>query len=216
MAVEKNTIPLYEGVGLPGKACYFICDTEAEKPSSMRIGDLALAKDSGKLYRAITTSSWTEVGGGGSSGPWTRVSLPADVTNNNATLNTLQDVTGLSFPVTAGLRYWFRFWIVYTAAATTTGSRWTINGPATTGLGYMSEYSLTGTTTTRNAMVIAYNSPAASNLSSAATGPSNIARIEGFVQPSANGTIIARFASEIANSAIVAKVGSFVEYTVVP
>lgn len=148
-----------------------------------------------------------------SGGLWTRVALSVDRTNNNAVANTLQDVTGLSFPVVAGQRYWFRFYIIYTAQATTTGSRWTLNGPAFTGLSYMSEYSLTGTTTTRNAQVIAYNSPAASNATSAATGPSNVAQIEGFIQPSANGTLIARFASEVANSAIIAKVGSFVEYT---
>lgn len=148
-------------------------------------------------------------------GLWTRTVLSADVTNNNAVANTLQDVTGLSFPVVAGQRYWFRFFIFYTAQATTTGSRWTINGPAFTGLSYMSEYSLTGTTTTRNAQVIAYNSPAASNATSAATGPSNMAQIEGFIQPSANGIVIARFASEVLNSAITAKSGSFVEWTAV-
>lgn len=44
-----------------------------------------------------------------------------------------------------------------------------------------------------------------------ATG-SNIAVIEGFITPSANGTVIARFASEITASAIVAKAGSIVMY----
>lgn len=149
------------------------------------------------------------------SGSWNRVVLPADVTNNNAVANTLADVTGLSFPVVANQRYWFRFQIVYTAQAATTGSRWSINGPAVTGLSYLSEYSLTTTTTTRNPTLTAYNQPTASNASSATTGPSNTAIIEGFIQPSANGNVIARFASEIANSAIVAKVGSFVEYTAV-
>jgi hypothetical protein len=62
--------------------------------------------------------------------------LASDVTNNNATLNTIQDVTGLSFPVVSGQRYWFRFCIPYTAAATTTGSRWTINGPSFSDLRY--------------------------------------------------------------------------------
>lgn len=155
--------------------------------------------------------SWIAPSGGG--GLWTRVVLSVDRVNNNPTLNTLQDVTGLSFAVTSGLRYWFRFRIVYTAQATTTGSRWTLNGPTFTGLSYMSEYSLTGTTTTRNAQVIAYNSPAASNASSASTGQSNIAQIEGLILPSANGILIARFASEVANSAITAKAGSFVEYS---
>jgi hypothetical protein len=142
------------------------------------------------------------------------VTITADVTNNNATANTIADVTGLSFPVTNGQRYWFRFVIQYTAAATTTGSRWTINGPTQTELRYKSEYSLTTTTNTVNEGVSAYDSPAASSASSAATA-SNIAIIEGFILPSADGNVIARFASEISSSAIVAKRGSFVQYLAV-
>jgi hypothetical protein len=139
-----------------------------------------------------------------------RVVLGADVTNNNAVANTIADVTGLSFPVIAGNRYAFRFVIDYTAAATTTGSRWTLNGPAFTRLAYSSQYSLTATSSTFNEAV-AYAIPAASSASSANT-TGNVAIIEGFIQPSANGDVIARFASEIASSAIVAKVGSYVDY----
>lgn len=43
--------------------------------------------------------------------------LAADVVNNNGVANTMQDVTGLSFPVLAGQTYWFRFAINYTAAS---------------------------------------------------------------------------------------------------
>lgn len=138
--------------------------------------------------------------------------LASDVTNNNGTANTIQDVTGLSFAVTAGQRYRFRFCIPYTAAATTTGSRWSITGPGSpTELRYRSKYSLTTTSRTFNDGLSTYDAPAASNASSAATG-SNLAEIEGFITPSANGTVIARFASEIASSAIVAKAGAFVEW----
>ena len=49
----------------------------------------------------------------------TLVTITSTVTNNNAVANTLQDVTGLSFNVTAGTRYRFKFVIFYTAAATT-------------------------------------------------------------------------------------------------
>ncbi len=139
-----------------------------------------------------------------------RVVLGADQTNNNATANTIASVTGLQFPVLAGNRYWFKFVIDYTAAATTTGSRWSITGPAFTRLSYRSQYSLTTTSDTFNTAV-AYDIPAASNASSASTG-GNVAVVEGFIQPSANGDVIARFASEISNSAIVAKQGSFVDY----
>lgn len=138
--------------------------------------------------------------------------LGSDVTNNNGVANTIQDVTGLSFAVNAGEMYWFKFDILYTAAATTTGSRWSISGPASpTRLVYMSEYSLTATTSTRNANLTAYNLPAASNATSGTTG-SNRAEIEGVIQPSASGTVIAGFASEVASSAIVALAGSRVQW----
>ena len=142
----------------------------------------------------------------------TAVVLSSDVINNNATQNTIANVTGLSFPVTAGRTYSFEFIIPYTAAATTTGSRWSINGPATTFLCYASEYSLAATTTTRNANVITYDLPAASNLTSAGTTSGNMAFIWGVITPSANGDVIARFASEVGGSAITAKAGAVVYY----
>ena len=138
--------------------------------------------------------------------------LGADVTNNNATANTIADVTGLSFAVNAGETYWFRFVIDYTAAATTTGSRWSVSGPGSpTRLSFTSYYSLTSTTKTTNQGLSAYDTPAASNATSAATG-ANQAVVEGFITPSSNGTLIARFASEVSSSAIVAKAGSRVEW----
>ena len=133
------------------------------------------------------------------------VILSENVINNNAVANTMQDVTGLSFPVTAGETYWFEFVIPYTSAATGTGSRWSIDGPSVTRLNYRSEYTLTATTTTVNSAT-AYNIPAANNASSLTEG--NVATIWGIVVPSANGAVIARFASETANTAITALTGA--------
>jgi hypothetical protein len=143
----------------------------------------------------------------------TAVVLGSDVTNNNGTANTIQDVTGLSFSVTAGKTYYFKFVIPYTAAATTTGSRWAVNCTAGTAanLSMISEYSLTATTSTRNGNVQAFDSPAASNATSAATG-NNMAIMEGKFTPTADGTFIARFASEVSASAIVAKAGAVCYY----
>ena len=150
-------------------------------------------------------------GGGGLS----RVFLPSDVINNNASANTIADVTGLSFPVNANTTYSFKFFIVYSSAATTTGSRWSINGPATVFISYTSQYTLTATSITNNAGLAAYNSPSGASASSLATG--NIAIIQGTIRPSANGTVIARFASEISNSAItaIASGRSYVEYQII-
>jgi hypothetical protein len=138
------------------------------------------------------------------------VVLASDVINNNVTANSIASVTGLSFNVTAGRTYWFEFIIDYTSAATTTGSRWSISGPGITRLAYTSEYSLTATTKTLNNLN-AYDLPAASNATSAAT-VGNIATIWGMITPSENGTVIARFASEITNSAITAKAGSILRW----
>lgn len=144
-----------------------------------------------------------------------KTSIATSVANADATPDTIADVTGLSFAVAAGQRYWFRFVIHYDAAATTTGSRWSIDGPASpTDLNFSSEYSLTTTSKTVNTGLTAYDTPAAANASSAATG-SNMAIIEGFILPSAAGTVIARFASEVTASAITALRGSFVQYMAV-
>jgi len=143
--------------------------------------------------------------------------LAADVINNNASANTIADVTGLSFPVVSGKRYWFRFFCHYTAAATSTGSRWAINGPTVSEGYWRSEYSLTTTSRTVNDAVIAYDTPAACNATSAGgVFGGNIAIIEGEIVPSADGTVIARFASQVSSSAITCKVGSYVEWMELP
>lgn len=148
--------------------------------------------------------------GAGATSSLNLVVLGADVANNNAVANTISDVTGLSFPVLAAETYWFQFVIAYAAAVATTGSRWSISGPASpTLLDYMSEYTLTAASNTVNSSS-AYDSPAAANASSLTAG--NIARITGIIKPSTNGTVVARFASEVANSAIVAKAGSLLQW----
>jgi hypothetical protein len=141
------------------------------------------------------------------------VTITSDVTNANATANTLANVTGLEFSITSGKLYEFEFVCIYTAAATTTGSRWCVSASAgaATNLCMTSEYSLSTTTTTRNALVQAFDSPAASNASSASTG-NNLAVMKGVIRATADATFRARFASEVASSAIVCKAGSFVRY----
>jgi len=142
------------------------------------------------------------------------VTLPTGtVVNNNATLNTLQDVTGLKFPVEAGKRYDFKFVIPYTAAVTTTGSRWAINGPAFSALHMRSSWS-NGAAAETIAYVNAYNQPAAASGTSVLSG--NVAILEGQITAAANGDVIARFASEIANSAITVQPGARVSYMVLP
>jgi hypothetical protein len=130
-------------------------------------------------------------------------------TASNSAANSLKDVTDLKFPVASGKTYGFRFMIPYTSAATSTGSRWTLNGPATSFLTYSSCYTLTATSRTDN-YAAAYGVPAACNASSLTAG--NVAVIEGIITPSADGYVQAQFASKVLNSAITAKKGANVTY----
>lgn len=140
-----------------------------------------------------------------------RVKLANNVANAEAVANTITDVTALSMGLISGITYKFKFLIHYTAAAATTGSRWSINGPTVTNLHYRSEYTLTAGSRTVNDLTSTYDLPAASNASSLTAG--NTAIVEGTITPSADGTLIARFASEVTVSAITALANiSYVEY----
>lgn len=137
------------------------------------------------------------------------VVLASNVVNDNAVANTLEDVTGLLFPVVTGQKYWFRAAIEYTAAVGTTGSRWTITGPSanTVTVRYTATLSVsTQTNVTNNA----YDLPAAASAASLAAG--NIAVVEGFIDAAADGDVQIRFASEVANSAITALAGSILQW----
>lgn len=122
------------------------------------------------------------------------------------------DVTGLNFPVRAGRTYKFRFEIDYTCNATTTGSAFAINGPASpTRLSYNVEKDLSTTAKTQLNGCSTYDADTA-NATSATTG-ANFATIEGRITPSADGTVTARFLSEVAvASGITVKAGSSVEF----
>ena len=136
--------------------------------------------------------------------------LASNVDNNNAVANTMQDVTGLSFPVVSGNKYYFRFVMTVTVAATTTGGRFSINGPSFTQLAYRSDVPLAATTRTLGNYV-AYDLPAASSATLAQTG--NLVTIEGTITPSANGNVIARFASELSATTVTVEGGlSYVQW----
>lgn len=137
---------------------------------------------------------------------WNEIVLGVDAVNAHATANTLQDISGLWFDVVPGGIYEFEFDLVYTSAATTTGSRWSINGPASpTSLIYDSTYQLSTTAWTENLSQTAYDQPADSNASSGFTGAQNRALIKGTIIPSAVGRVVGRFASEVSGSAITIK-----------
>ena len=51
-----------------------------------------------------------------------------------------QNVTGLTFPVEANKTYAYDFYIVFRSATTTTGFRFSVNGPAGAGVDYLTKY----------------------------------------------------------------------------
>lgn len=161
----------------------------------------------------ITTGTWqgTPIAAAYISDPnyRTLVTLTSDVASTASTA--FQNVTGLSFSVTTGTTYRFKATIIYTASATTVGSRWAVSGPASpTLLAYNSNMALT-TTTNSIINAAAYDTGTASATSASTAG--NIATVEGIIKPSASGTLIIRFAPDAATaSGIVVKAGSTLEW----
>lgn len=122
--------------------------------------------------------------------------FPSGADINNATTS-FADVTGYSFAVTAGVKYYFKMRIPYIASGSTEGSRWAINGPAVTYLQYDITFNLTQSGRAFHLSMDAYDEPAtASATTNIATGGDNTCIIEGVINPSADGTVIARFAAE--------------------
>jgi hypothetical protein len=128
----------------------------------------------------------------------------------NGTL-TLEDVSGLSFPVKAKRLYWFSFFVRYTSTLATNGALFTINGPAFNYLVYNSAYSnVANSSNTINNNLIAYDSGTVSlNTGTIAMGGGTIV---GLIEPSADGTVIARFRNELASNTITTIAGSFVRW----
>ena len=140
---------------------------------------------------------------------FTTVILGTDYTNSNATLNTLEDITGYSFPVTSGKTYWFRFQFLVTAAAAATGHRVTINGPTTSDLSYYTLL-IASTSSASSSWNATYGLPANTTATTPLTG--GMGYLEGIATFSADGTLIGRVASEVAGSGVIIKAGSIIYY----
>jgi hypothetical protein len=131
-------------------------------------------------------------------------------TNDATTATAYSDVPEMNFSVTAGVSYNFKFICIFSANVSTTGSRWSINGPVSpTRLIYRVMFPAstagalsTAAFTTYDAGVATLNSGSTSN---------NCAIVEGVITPSANGTVSLRFATETAGAAITAQINTYLE-----
>lgn len=145
--------------------------------------------------------------GSGGSGGKTIVELSSDV---STTLGTYSDVTGLSFAVTSGVVYRFRFVYYYDVPATGTGILVGLNGPATPTRFRYARYGFTGAAIAVHETRIAYDGESA--LASSAGTTDNFLTIEGLIKPSTSGTLQARFGTETPGQTVTVKIGSYVEY----
>lgn len=130
----------------------------------------------------------------------------AQITNSsNATPS---DITGLSFSLTANRRYYFRFMVTFQTVATTTGIAFLFSAPAMTyswfrienqqgAAGVDQMYQNTNGTLT-NVLVSA---------SVAAANTNYLAVIEGYCEPSADGTLQLRTRSEVNASQVTVQNG---------
>lgn len=135
------------------------------------------------------------------------VALGSDVANSTTSI---ADATGLSFSVASGRTYRFHAQIAYSSAATTTGVKWAANGPTNSLFAFVAE-----TTNGAGAQSQCYLN-AVNTLCATASGTSlttgNTAIIDGTITTTASGTVIIRFASGVASSAITIKTGSTIEW----
>lgn len=160
----------------------------------------------GKLYRMDSTGTPVEVGAAGGGSNTTIVTLGSDVATTSTSFG---DVTGLSFAVTSGTMYRFDIFVAYTTASNV-AAKWSLNGPTLTLGCWQTEYvtSSASQVTTSN-FLSSYDSGFIN--SGTATG-ANLTLIRGYVQTSASGTLVVRFASGTGGTAVTAKAGSTITY----
>jgi hypothetical protein len=146
-------------------------------------------------------------GGGGTSS----VKLGSDLTTTSTSFG---DATGLSFSVSANTDYLFEFHIIFRSAATTTGIALAVNGPSGPAAIVVQRQIPTSLTAVTMGQARAYNSGAASS-GVDVINADNLAILQGILRNGANsGTVILRFASEVAGSTVTVRAGSMARWQI--
>ena len=144
------------------------------------------------------------------SSSWSNAYLSGDTDVNTGVANTLTDIPTLEFTVEAGGRYRFRFEVVHTVAATTTGYRICIDGPSFSLLAYNTDMP-NGAITRIIGNNAAYQLPTTA-LGTSANTAGTLSTIVGHIEASAAGTVKLQVACELASTALTVKKGSIVEW----
>lgn len=140
---------------------------------------------------------------------WTFAKITADVSNSTVTL---ADVTGLSFTAAANTDYDFEFLVPFTSSALTTGLALALNGPGTPTLLAVRIEVPIGAGTEVDRHTNAYNTEALGTAVDV-VNVARLARILGVLRNGATaGSVIARFRSEVAGSAVTVKAGAVVRW----
>lgn len=149
-------------------------------------------------------------------GTWAAPTASSNVVTTKGTTQltenaaTLTNITGLSFSLTANRMYHFKFVGTFRSAATTTGLGLSLTGPALTYAGWSAqiEQAAAGTDQFYTYTVANSLSFIGASQSVVAANTDYLWEVEGFVQPSAAGTLQLQFRSEVSGSTVTLKAGS--------
>ena len=209
LTADTDTKRLFLGLGNTTSATLFVVSNynQSGDPPNGSNGSIYYNVVSGK-FRCFENAAWKDCITPAPSSSEVTVKLASNVANSTTTLAD----TGLGFSALSGVTYRFTAFIMYNAAATTTGTRITATGPTFSRFSMRTNQSLTATTEFTN-YTAAYNI-GTQTATSLTVG--NIGTIQGRVTTTAAGTFKLQFASEVAGSAITVLSGSTLTYWVEP
>lgn len=147
--------------------------------------------------------------------PTTGLTQYGRVTANQSLTNAFTDLTNLTFNVTSGNTYKYKFSVIFSVAATNKSVRFQLITPAATALAAQAQipYSASAITST---IINASATPATTAFNNAKSGQVLIAFVEGIIVPSADGAVKLQSSLSAAGATLTIYSGSSLEWTPVP